>query len=60
MPIENDFALSREQLPQVWQNANWSKMIEVFGLEPKQRGKSDEVWIKPPFSGDHKASLHLP
>ena len=50
MPIENDFALSREQLPQVWQNANWSKVIEVFGLKPKQRGKSDEVWIKSPCS----------
>lgn len=56
---ENDVALSRENLPRVWQNADWLKVIEVFGLELQKQGKSDEVWIKSPFTGEENASLHL-
>ncbi|MCP4627013.1 MAG: IS21 family transposase [bacterium] len=56
---QNDVVLSREQLPRVWENANWTKVIEVFGLEPQQRGKSDEIWIKSPFTEEENASLHI-
>jgi len=54
-----DFIVSREQLPEVWQNASWPKVIEVFGLEAEHRGKSDELWLKSPFSDGDKASLHV-
>src|SRR3990170_5867629 len=54
-----DFIVSREQLPEVWQNASWPKVIEVFGLESGHRGKSDEIWLKSPFSNEDNASLHV-
>ena len=56
---EQDFIISREQLPDVWQNASWPKVIEVFGLESERRGKSDEIWLKSPFSDEDNASLHV-
>ena len=56
---ENNIVLSRENLPQVWQNADWLKVIEVFGLEPQKQSKNDEVWIKSPFTGEKEASLHI-
>ncbi len=56
---ENDIVLSRENLPQVWQNADWLKVMAVFGLEPQKQGKSDEIWIKSPFTGEDNASLHV-
>ena len=55
----NEVVLSRENLPRVWQNADWLKVIEVFGLEPQKQGKSDEVWIRSPFTGEENASLHV-
>jgi len=51
--------VSHETLPQVWQNADWLKVIEVFGLEPQKQGKTDEVWLRSPFTGEEKASLHV-
>jgi hypothetical protein len=56
---ENDIVLSRENLAQVWQNADWLKVMRVFGLEPEKRGKNDEVWIKSPFTSENNASLHV-
>ncbi len=56
---ENDVVLSRENLPRVWQNADWLKVIKVFGLELQKQGKNDEVWIKSPFTGEKDASLHV-
>jgi 5S rRNA maturation endonuclease (ribonuclease M5) len=46
------YVMSREQLRQVWHNANWHRVIEVFGLEvdTSRRCKSDETWIKSPFT----------
>ncbi len=53
--------IDREHLPQIWRGANWRKIIEVFNLEVAQnrRHKSDEIWIKSPFSNEKTASLHL-
>ncbi|MFH2092729.1 MAG: IS21 family transposase [Pseudomonadota bacterium] len=55
---KNEIALSRESLPQVWENADWLKVIAVFGLEA-ERQKKDDVWIKSPFTGEENASLHV-
>jgi hypothetical protein len=55
------FVIPREKLPEIWQNANWERLIEVFGLEVdhKRRCKSDEIWIKSPFTNEKRASLHV-
>ena len=61
MREKSRFVMPKEQLPKIWQMANWEKVIEVFGLEvdEKRRGKPDEIWIKSPFTGEKTASLHL-
>jgi len=53
--------ISREQLPQVWQQASWLRVIEVFALEvdPKRSRRDDEIWIKSPFTQEEKASMHV-
>jgi len=51
--------VSRENLPRVWQNADWLKVVDVFGLEMQKQGKGDEVWLRSPFTGEEKASLHV-
>jgi hypothetical protein len=56
---KNEAVLSRENLPRVWQNADWFKVMDVFGLEPQRQGKSDEIWIRSPFTGEANASLHV-
>ena len=55
------FVMPREKLPEIWQNADWQRVIEVFGLEvdEKRRSRPDEIWIKSPFTGEKNASLHL-
>jgi len=55
------FVMQREKLPEIWQNANWQRVIQVFGLEVdnKRRCKSDEIWIKSPFTNEKRASLHV-
>lgn len=53
--------MSREQLPQIWQEANWLEVIRVFALEVdhKRSRRDDEVWIKSPFTQEDKASMHV-
>ncbi len=51
-------AISKEDLPKVWQNADWLKVLTVFGIEP-QTHKNNEIWIKSPFSEEKNASLHM-
>ena len=55
------FVMPKEQLPAVWKNASWEKVIDVFGLEvdKNRRCKANETWIKSPFTGENTASLHL-
>jgi transposase len=57
--VDNDPIISKEDLPQVWQNADWLKVMTAFGLEPQKHIKNDEVWIKSPFNGEENASLHV-
>ena len=49
------------ELQQIWQNADWNKVIDVFDLEidNKRRRHSEEIWIKSPFTNEENASLHL-
>jgi transposase/5S rRNA maturation endonuclease (ribonuclease M5) len=53
--------VSREQLHQVWQQANWLRVIEVFDLsvDHKRRRRDDEIWLKSPFTQEEKASMHV-
>ena len=49
------------QLRQVWQQASWPKVIEVFQLsvDEERRRRDDELWIKSPFTGEQQASMHV-
>jgi transposase len=49
------------QLRQVWQQASWPKVIEVFQLsvDNRRRRREDELWIKSPFTGEQQASMHV-
>ena len=60
-PASEPKSISREQLPMVWQQANWRQVIEVFNLEvdPKRRRRDDEIWIKSPFTLEENASMHV-
>jgi transposase/5S rRNA maturation endonuclease (ribonuclease M5) len=53
--------ISREALPQIWQQASWLKVIEVFGLtvDDQRRRRDDELWVKSPFTAESRASMHL-
>jgi transposase/5S rRNA maturation endonuclease (ribonuclease M5) len=53
--------ISREDFSQIWQQASWFKVIEVFGLmvDDKRRSRDDEIWVKSPFTAESRASMHL-
>jgi transposase/5S rRNA maturation endonuclease (ribonuclease M5) len=49
-------------LAEVWGQANWLRVIEVFGLEVDNgrcRHRDDELWIKSPFTQEEHASMHV-
>ena len=54
-------SIRREHLAQVWQQASWLRVIEVFDLvvEDKRRTRDDELWLQSPFTREEKASMHL-
>lgn len=54
----NQTVISKQDLPQIWQSADWLKAMAVFGLEP-QKNKKDEIWIRSPFTDEQNASLHV-
>jgi 5S rRNA maturation endonuclease (ribonuclease M5) len=53
--------VSRDNLAQVWQRASWLRVIEVFDLQVdnKRRRRDDEIWLKSPFTGEGKPSMHV-
>ncbi len=53
--------IDRQQLRQIWQQANWLKVIEVFQLsvDHQRRRRDDEFWLKSPFTQEQRASLHV-
>jgi 5S rRNA maturation endonuclease (ribonuclease M5) len=49
-------------LAEVWGQASWLRVIEVFGLEvdgDRSRHRDDELWIKSPFTQEEHASMHV-
>jgi len=53
--------ITRETFSQIWQQASWFKVIEVFGLmvDDKRRRRDDEIWVISPFTAESRASMHL-
>jgi len=53
--------VDRQQLRQVWQQASWPKVIEVFQLsvDNQHRRRDDEIWLRSPFTQEQRASLHV-
>ena len=53
--------VDRQQVRQVWQQASWLKVIEVFQLsvDHERRKRDDELWLKSPFTQEQQASLHV-
>jgi 5S rRNA maturation endonuclease (ribonuclease M5) len=49
------------QLRQIWQQASWLKVIDVFQLsvDDQRRRRDDEIWIRSPFTGEQQASMHV-
>jgi len=59
-PAESRFP-KPQQLREVWQQADWRKVIEVFQLnvDPQRRSRDDEIWLRSPFTQEQRASLHV-
>lgn len=53
--------LSRQPLREVWQHADWRKVIEVFQLNIDQQRsrRDDEIWLRSPFTHEQRASMHV-
>jgi len=53
--------ISRQELREVWQQASWRKVIEVFHLnvDPQRRSRDDEIWLRSPFTQEQRASMHV-
>ena len=53
--------ISRQELREVWQQANWRKVIEVFQLnvDRQRRSREDEIWLRSPFTQEQRASMHV-
>ncbi len=53
--------ISRQQLREVWQKANWRKVIDVFQLniDQERNSRDDEIWLRSPFTQEHRASMHV-
>jgi len=50
-----------QQLREVWRQADWRKVIEVFQLsvDHQRRGRDDEIWLRSPFTQEQRASMHV-
>jgi len=61
MPAPQCRSISRQELREVWQQANWRKVIEVFQLnvDPQRRSRDDEIWLRSPFTQEQRASMHV-
>jgi transposase/5S rRNA maturation endonuclease (ribonuclease M5) len=53
--------IDRQQLREVWQQASWRKVIEVFQLsvDHQRRSRDDEIWLRSPFTQEQRASMHV-
>jgi len=61
MILMSSYCMSRKQMKQVWECADWQRVVAVFGLTINQNRhhKPYELWIKSPFTQEVNASLHL-
>lgn len=53
--------IDRQPLRDVWQQASWRKVIEVFQLsvDYQRRSRDDEIWLRSPFTQEQRASMHV-
>ena len=53
--------MSGQPLREVWQHADWRKVIEVFQLsvDPQRSRRDDEIWLRSPFTQEQRASMHV-
>jgi transposase len=53
--------INGQQLREVWQQASWRKVIEVFELrvDEQRRSRDDEIWLRSPFTQEQRASMHV-
>jgi transposase/5S rRNA maturation endonuclease (ribonuclease M5) len=53
--------ISRQELREVWQQASWRRVIEVFQLnvDAQRRNRDDEIWLRSPFTQEQRASMHV-
>jgi transposase/5S rRNA maturation endonuclease (ribonuclease M5) len=54
-------AIDHQQLRNIWQQASWLRVIEMFQLsvDPLRCRRDDEIWIQSPFTQEQQASLHV-
>lgn len=54
-------AITPEQLPVIWQQANWWRVIEFFHLtvDHTRRRRDHEIWLTSPFTQERTASMHV-
>ena len=60
-PPPESKGLPRLPLREVWQQASWQKVIDVFQLsvDPQRRSREDEIWLRSPFTQEQHASMHV-
>jgi transposase len=53
--------INRQQLREVWQQASWRKIVELFQLsvDHQRRSRDDELWLRSPFTQEQRASMHV-
>jgi len=59
--IPSSRIIDTPQLRQIWQQADWLKVVEIFQLsvDDRKRRRDDEIWIRSPFTGEQQASMHV-
>jgi len=59
--VSESRVIDRQQLRQVWQQASWLKVIDVFQLsvEHQRCRRDDEIWLQSPFTQEKRASMHV-
>jgi transposase/5S rRNA maturation endonuclease (ribonuclease M5) len=53
--------INSQPLREVWQQASWRKVIEVFQLsaDHQRRSRDDEIWLRSPFTQEQRSSMHV-
>jgi len=61
LPVPTTKSKPTQPLREVWQQASWRRVIEVFQLsvDPQRRNREDEIWLRSPFTQEQRASMHV-